>query len=385
MKKKDVVDSVKAFLEHSTVGDFENRMDMVRVVLRLLEEKGFTEENLVCVLWNLLMYYSQFVPIVGAYRGEQKKPIEKELKDYVKIAKWNDINFYAMKQAVDKSHRTLNKFVRKYEELLHEPIAQFLKDPKSVAQIPSFGEKKFHIVLPEHVLDECAPMVELSEETYVGRVDQLAGKMKKHIAKVVKQADYGSLLETLDGFTGDVISSIKDLRDEDILKLPKEKQKSARNFLQQRKRKALASLFKELKTMGVSYRKGMSMIDSNPSSSRDLPKLEPSQPCGVKSVVDLAGMLSSSSECFYKCQAKQSLFFNSLCSPSKEVGPREVERFKGLTEHLLSVACDQREQLATLLSSRHKLGTFISCMVEMMEEEQSQVCQIYFHQKISKF
>jgi hypothetical protein len=34
---------------------------------------------------------------------------------YVKIAKWNDANFWAMKQAAEKSHRTLHKFVRRYE------------------------------------------------------------------------------------------------------------------------------------------------------------------------------------------------------------------------------------------------------------------------------
>ena len=35
----------------------------------------------------------------------------------MKIAKWKDINFYAMKQAADKSHRALHKFIRRYEVL----------------------------------------------------------------------------------------------------------------------------------------------------------------------------------------------------------------------------------------------------------------------------
>ena len=35
----------------------------------------------------------------------------------MKIAKWNDSNFWAMKQAADKSHHTLHKFVRRYEVL----------------------------------------------------------------------------------------------------------------------------------------------------------------------------------------------------------------------------------------------------------------------------
>lgn len=39
----------------------------------------------------------------------------KSSQGYVKIAKWNDANFWAMKQAAEKSHRTLHKFVRRYE------------------------------------------------------------------------------------------------------------------------------------------------------------------------------------------------------------------------------------------------------------------------------
>lgn len=31
-----------------------------------------------------------------------RKPIETELKEFVKIAKWNDINFYALKESVKK-------------------------------------------------------------------------------------------------------------------------------------------------------------------------------------------------------------------------------------------------------------------------------------------
>ena len=38
-----------------------------------------------------------------------------DVQDYVKIAKWKDVNYFAMKQAAEKSHRTLHKFVKNYE------------------------------------------------------------------------------------------------------------------------------------------------------------------------------------------------------------------------------------------------------------------------------
>ena len=41
----------------------------------------------------------------------------------MKIAKWNDSNFWAMKQAADKSHHTLHKFVRRYEVLKQDNVS----------------------------------------------------------------------------------------------------------------------------------------------------------------------------------------------------------------------------------------------------------------------
>lgn len=45
----------------------------------------------------------------------QTSPVIKKLKDYVKIAKWNDITYWSVKQAIDKSHRNLLKYIKEYE------------------------------------------------------------------------------------------------------------------------------------------------------------------------------------------------------------------------------------------------------------------------------
>ena len=67
------------------------------------------------LLWNVYNYYHQFSDVVKTEIQTQRKPIEKDLKGFVKISKWNDINFWAMKEAVNKSHRTLHKFSKKFE------------------------------------------------------------------------------------------------------------------------------------------------------------------------------------------------------------------------------------------------------------------------------
>jgi midasin (ATPase involved in ribosome maturation) len=67
------------------------------------------------VLWNLHQYYSQLAPRIEERLSSLRKPIERELKDFVKISRWNDLNFYALKHAVDKSHRTLHKKIKQFQ------------------------------------------------------------------------------------------------------------------------------------------------------------------------------------------------------------------------------------------------------------------------------
>lgn len=67
------------------------------------------------VLWNVHQYYSQFSHTVTQRVKELSLPVEKKLRDFVKIARWNDINYWAVKETVDRTHRTLLKYIREYE------------------------------------------------------------------------------------------------------------------------------------------------------------------------------------------------------------------------------------------------------------------------------
>ena len=41
-------------------------------------------------------------------------PVEKDLKDFARLAKWEDRNHYSLAASADKAHRKLHKFMRKY-------------------------------------------------------------------------------------------------------------------------------------------------------------------------------------------------------------------------------------------------------------------------------
>lgn len=69
------------------------------------------------VLWNMHEYFKQFVPNVEQKISELRQPIEKKLKEYVKIVKWKDISYWAIKDTLEKTHKTLHKHMKEFEVL----------------------------------------------------------------------------------------------------------------------------------------------------------------------------------------------------------------------------------------------------------------------------
>ena len=80
--------------------------------------------NMVC---NLHAYYSQFADKMASTLVRRRKPLEKELKDYVKIARWKDTNYSALKSSAEKTHRKIHAIGRKYEAVLTELITPILE------------------------------------------------------------------------------------------------------------------------------------------------------------------------------------------------------------------------------------------------------------------
>lgn len=59
-------------------------------------------------------FYKQFESSVVAHMAKTRSKIEKELKNFVKISRWNDMNFWSVRASVDKAHKTLTKHMKAY-------------------------------------------------------------------------------------------------------------------------------------------------------------------------------------------------------------------------------------------------------------------------------
>jgi len=67
--------------------------------------------NSMYCIWK---FYFQFEATVADHIKKKRSAIEKELKNFVKISRWHDMNFWSVRASVDKAHKTIAKQMKAY-------------------------------------------------------------------------------------------------------------------------------------------------------------------------------------------------------------------------------------------------------------------------------
>jgi len=132
------------FIQGSSLGEYNTRLNLLKsfqgqIVASLLslsvaeneDENGVAlkkqrNRTLAAVLNNVHRYYSQFIPAVEKAVAAGLAPSEKDLKDFVKLAKWEDRGYYAMKASTEKAQRHLHKLCRRAADALKAPATGIL-------------------------------------------------------------------------------------------------------------------------------------------------------------------------------------------------------------------------------------------------------------------
>ncbi|XP_010082937.1 PREDICTED: midasin, partial [Pterocles gutturalis] len=400
MDLKTLVSTLQAFIEGSTLGEFHARLQALLVFhCHVLLMPQVAEKDILCsILWNLYNYYKQFSECVEARITELRQPIEKELKEFVKISKWNDVSFWAIKQSVEKIRRTLFKFMKKFEVVLDEPCRPALVEIGKEEQLDCLQKqeesenKETKVQRLNNTLrkvlsartgvakralpEECQDGITFNTESLQYRLPKLTKKMKKMCTTVIENNSFLSLVENLEQFTGGIIVSVVELQNLTFDQTAdKEKQKSEAKHIQMQKQRALSDLFKSLAKTGLSYRKGLSW-----SRSKDYHEILYLRPLDLRSALgvvnhthELDAMLlteisSAWDECqkyFYRSLARHSRLQTALLAPAKDIGLGSIERCKGFTAHLMQVLVRQRRSLTALTEQWIVLRNLLSCIQEI--------------------
>ncbi|XP_062857908.1 midasin [Trichomycterus rosablanca] len=371
-----VSSTLQGFIEGSTLGGFHARLSMLLAFHChvLLAPKQDGQDSVCSLLWNLHKYYSQFSDSVQAKITQLRAPIEKDLKDFVKISKWNDVSFWAIKQSVEKTHRTLFKFVRKFEMTLAEPCAPCLVEQKSSGSVDNLDNMEntplhrlyqaLNNALPGRGRDlqndsQEVVLSGLDPSSLRARLPVLTKKMRKMCVQLVKKAPLPELSEDLDQFTVEIISNVQALQSLTVDRsLEKEKQKSEVKHILQQKLRALVDLFKMLRQIGLSYRKGLTWgRTADPEEPLCLHPIEMKTTLSALRTQEhtenmlfdeMSGAWDGCQKYFYRSWARRNAMQAALQSAVKELGLGNVERCRGFSSHLFKLLLRQRRRLAKL-------------------------------------
>lgn len=133
LKSTDIINIIKQFVENSNYADFGVRMRIIKsfeVYLQFLnqyQKNDHRYEKLSAIFYNILQFYEQFRFEIDHHNKQIRAPIEKKLKEFVKIESYNkDLSYFSMKNNIMHVHRNLHRFLKEYEELITVKITSVL-------------------------------------------------------------------------------------------------------------------------------------------------------------------------------------------------------------------------------------------------------------------
>lgn len=123
---KSFFDTLKTFVELSSNGDYFIRLKQLKICYRIFELSDTNNSNrqhLLHSLWNVYNYFDVlYSSIIQGNISDQKGKIEKELKDFIQICRWQDFNYWALKSSTIKFNKGVFKIIRKFRYYLREKI-----------------------------------------------------------------------------------------------------------------------------------------------------------------------------------------------------------------------------------------------------------------------
>ena len=338
---ESLVPLLDSFMTSSPLGQFSARLQHLRafeVYCLQLGQRSPSFRRVHRILHSTRLYYAQFLPRVTASLNSQQQALEKEIRDFIKLASWKDINVHALKQSAQRTHRQLYKCVRKFREILRQPVTPHLVPTQAVTEESSSTPTLSVLRLSEEETSPLPPFtVSPSHPHHLQHLDRtfknFGALIQGRVGDII-----GSLASTdLEDLSAEIIATLQSLASATApAKASKEQREKFHKALLVRKRKAWSDLLKELKRVGLAVNVKPEVLEqqSNPRWLREQPLL-------VEQTSDL-GPFDKSEVYFLRLTKLLPDLRTTLGSHHPDIGTRDLQRGTNLVESAFSFAVDAR-------------------------------------------
>ncbi|KAI0822070.1 midasin [Trametes gibbosa] len=283
-------------------------------------------------------YYSQFASRVTSSLSAQQEALEKEIRGFIKLASWKDINVHALKQSAQKTHRQLYKCVRKFKEILRQPVTPLLV-PSGAGPEESTPAPHVDLLRLTEGVPTLPPFsVDSSELAHLANLERTFRNFQ-----YVVQGRISSLITSLspadvEDLSSEIISTLQSLASSSVpANVTGEHRDKAHKALLVRKRKAWSDLLKELKRIGLATNMKPEVLEQQCSARwlREQPVITDSWP--------LSAPFEKSEAYLLRLSKLLPDLRATLSNHNQDIGTRELQRGTSLVESAFSLAIEARK------------------------------------------
>ncbi|XP_055690608.1 midasin [Lutzomyia longipalpis] len=366
----DIMKTLNQFMETSNFAEFSLRLALLKAFEKFLMQIPGNDERkqtLIAVIFNIHLYFSQFLPAIEDYVKTKRQPIEKELKERVKIASYTpDLSYISMKNNIKEMHRKVQKCMKQFEGVLREKITPLLtgeeaKTPPVFTEKTTEGHLRYTIdvnnfLVAEKLKDRCEDSVKIFLVS------------RDLVKQTVLHSQYPSNILALEQLTNDYVEVSESLRKLEVDRsVERAKQKSQAKQILNQKRKSLADFFKTLASLGLSYRTGLMEFSLNPEVV-DL-KIQPfvmeDRKLKRKFNKNLISFAENVDGRFAKCCYRLKRLITTLQVPSSELGLQNTDRIKGFSVDLFQLMQKQRRTVSSSLRNLQTIQKSVENLVHL--------------------
>lgn len=356
------------YLNMSTLGAYEHRLSVLSAFQRMTEELGKSEApaaaslaKVAALLHNVIGNAKLFVPRIRTSLEQQRKVIDKAVKDFVKLASWKDINVFALKASAAKSHKQLHKNIRKFREVLMQPVAPILGDPNAICpQETVGGEVQAHTGHFEVSSISSAALD--ARKAVKAAVPAILADLPTTLARysAVQEKARAAMTQTessqMEGLATDIIETAEHLRKQTPAFLTKENTKVVNN-LTSRKRKAFSDLLKTLRACGFSQSVPADKLQRQQSTTwiSGLPSLEVSDLPAAFDTQTLAKV----EEYHHRQSVLMTAMRAAFNGHSPDIASQDLGRAMGYVESLYAACLGEHSVLAAQLRQLSRLAATV--------------------------
>ena len=272
-------------------------------------------------------YYSLYSESLHKHLQDQKRTLEKEVEGFIKLASWKDVNVEALRQSAKKSHHHLYKIIRKFREVLRQPVRHHLQP-----HLSGGGEGQAlrftAVTLRQNDLtssQKAHPLTRTQDRLHRLIADDIKPVVESCSAEIVDEVAV-EIITTSSKLAGYMVPS-------SLSGEPREKHVSS---LQVRKRKAWSDLLKELKRSGLSSNLKPEILHQN--SSQTWVRQQPNMPSVTTFNIDV----NTGETYFNKLCGSLPALRGGLSLHHSDLSTRELQRGVAFLECGFSMAVDLR-------------------------------------------